>query len=107
MGTKTRTAIPIAILILAVFVVGCAFSRSQMSKESGEGARQSQPSEPDDQSSDLPEPTGKVDDVTNAILDDANKEQAYDETESGAAESAASGSDDISSIANAYDQDSL
>ncbi|NTU66973.1 MAG: hypothetical protein HGB08_03555 [Candidatus Moranbacteria bacterium] len=114
MNKKTKMSLPFAVLVLAVFVVGCSFGKpAANNQKNGSGASTDSSSKTDQgsmvipENADLPKPTGKIDDVTGAIMDDANKEQSFDSSEADSAKSAAATDQDINDISNSYDQNAL
>lgn len=110
MDKKTRMSLPFAVLVLTVFVVGCSFGKPDTNKQKN-GSENSQKTEQGNmiipENANLPKPTGKIDDVTGAILDDASKEESFDSSEADSAKSAAAASEDINDISNSYDQNAL
>lgn len=55
----------------------------------------------------LPVPSGKVDDIVNAMTDETNKEKANLSDEETAASEAANDTDDLNNLSNSYDENEL
>lgn len=111
MDKKAKYTIPFALLILVTFVVGCSFSKSKQNADSNIAPNgNNQPAASvnvSPENADLPKPTGKIDDVTGAILDDANKEEGVTSSETDSAKSAVASDQDVNDISNSYDKDAL